>query len=550
MRQNSILAFLYFIIFIGTSELCAQHEQFSVHFDKPFYITGQTIWYKIYNTNYNSSETHSQVVYVNVHDRTGKLITQQKHRLADGQSHGALTIPRHWKEDYYYITCFTQWNLQFDTGQCYVRKMAIYNSLEFHETAQMEDTTELNIVSPENHRLAMDKQNYKRREDVKVVINGSDIKGYSVAVITLEESRAGLQIQHHIPNFDFPTYATEFAYEKENEIILRANIIDPSTNLPLEADALLLYKTNSASFLRVSSKGGSINSPLGWIEGSTEYQLINMNPFQAATPAITPYIPGNSLIIPDEIDAIPQRTPAIERYIRNEKIRMKVDELFNQNSTEKFAPTLFSPIPFKSDKVYLMEKYKGMKNLEDFFREIVYFADMNSKNGQTTISLKNSETQLFFMEKPWYLVDGKLTRDEAALLSIPFKNLLRIDIFNTTKSIFSQLDPLMIRSGLVVVYTNGDVPGKFSGLTFNSFLAQGLSSNNEYVLVEESTSSKSHENPQFRSPVYWNPGITPDPASVITFPATDDPGDFIILVEGILESGEYWKESMTFKVSY
>jgi hypothetical protein len=428
--------------------------------------------------------------------------------------------------------------------------MAIYNSLEFHETAQVEDTTELNVVSPEIHRLAMDKQNYKRREDVKVMIKGSDIKGCSVAVITLEEYMAGLQIQQHIPTFVIPTYATEFPYEKEKEIILRANVIDPSTNQPLEADALLLYKTNSASFLRVSAKGGSINSPLGWFEGSMEYQLINMNPFQSATPAITPYIPGSSLIIPGVIDAIPPRTPAIERYIRNEKIRMKVDELFNQNSTEKFVPVGFSPLPFKSDKVYLMEKYKGMKTLEDFFREIVYTADMNSKNGQSTISLKNSETQRFFMEKPWYLVDGRLTRDEAAVLSIPFKNLLRIEIFNTTKSILSQLDPLMIRSGLVVVYTDGDVPGKFYGLTSNSFLAQGLTSNDEYVLAEESTAAKTHENPNFRSPVYWNPNITSDHASALTFPATDDPGNFIILVEGILESGLYWKESMTFNVSY
>ncbi|MDZ7606735.1 MAG: hypothetical protein U5K79_14360 [Cyclobacteriaceae bacterium] len=66
--------------------------------------------------------------------------------------------------------------------------MAIYNSLENQEVgADSRHHGIEEILSPEIHRLKIEKQNFIRREDVKVMINGADIKGASVAVIALEE---------------------------------------------------------------------------------------------------------------------------------------------------------------------------------------------------------------------------------------------------------------------------------------------------------------------------------------------------------------------------
>jgi len=527
-------------------ELCAQPEQFSVHFDKPFYIAGQTMWYKIYCTNYNMSETHSEVVFVNVHDRSGKLIIQLKYRLTDGQAHGALTIPRQWDENYYYFAFFTQWNLQFDAGQSYIRKIAIYNSLESREVTEWSDTMKVSVFSAETQRLSTEKELYHRWEDVKVAIRDSDIRSCSVSVISKEEYEAGIQIPF-LGNVS-GVYKQVLTYEREQGITLQAEATDKSTRLPLESDMLLLYKTNSNTFLRVKTSG--INTSLGWIEGTAEYQLVNMNPFQTAVPSIELRVTGNALTIRDENDALPPRTSDIEKCIRNEKIRMKVNELFNENTAENYVPATFIPIQFNSDKVYMMEKYKGMKSLEEFFREIVFLADLNSKNGQTTVSLKNSETQRFFMENPWYLVDGKLTRDESAVLAIPFKNIYRIELFNTTKSILGQLDPLMIRSGLVVVYTDGLAPWKQSELTPVTFSVQGLSGGEAFDFTGIKNAPKTHENPQFRTPVYWNPDVVPGTQRALVFAATDDPGDFIIIAEGLTTSGEYWQESATYRVDY
>ncbi len=548
MRHFGILAFLYIFRLTGFTELCAQPEQFSVHFDKPFYITGQTMWYKIYNTNYNASDIHSEVVFVNIHDQTGKLILQLKHRLIDGQTHGALTIPRQWSENYYYFTCFTQWNLQFDEGQCYTRKIAIYNSVESNEVKTRSDTTQKSVIALETQRISLEKQQHHRGEDVKLTIKGSDSGSCSVSVISKDEYEAGIQIPFSEGVSE--VYIGDAPYEKEQGIILNANVTDPATRQPIESDLLLLYKTNSNSFQRVKAINGFMSTSLGWFDGPAEYQLMSMNPFQSNHPSVELEISGTTLTILDEDSALPPRTPDIERCIRNEKIRLKAQELFNENTAQNYVSPAFSPISLKPDKVYLMEKYQGMKSLEEFFREIVFLVELNSKSGQTTITLKNSETDRFFMENPWYLVDGKLTRDESAVLAIPFKNIHRIEIINTTKSILNQLDPLMVRSGLVVVYTDGNALWKPTGLTPVTFSVQGLDKVKAFDLSAAKNAPKTHENPEFRTPVYWNPDIETGAETAVVFPATDDPGDFIIIVEGLTTAGEYWKESAIYHVDF
>ena len=150
----------------------------------------------------------------------------------------------------------------------------------------------------------------------------------------------------------------------------------------------------------------------------------------------------------------PQRNESINNYLTNSRLSRKVHEIFEGRTLDSLQGKQFIPIPFKADKVYQMEKYQSMKTLEEFLKEIVIFSHVKEVDGKITVRLKNTETQLFFMEKPWYLVDGYLTRDEQLVLDIPFKYLTKVEIFNTNKSILGLLETVMIRSGLIAVYTD------------------------------------------------------------------------------------------------
>ena len=53
-------------------------EKVDLYIDRSFYLTGETIWYKLYNTNYHDHSDHSEIMYVNVHEKSGGLLIQQK----------------------------------------------------------------------------------------------------------------------------------------------------------------------------------------------------------------------------------------------------------------------------------------------------------------------------------------------------------------------------------------------------------------------------------------------------------------------------------------
>ena len=79
----SILIVKLCICFVSYAQVNAP-EKIHLHIDKPIYLTGETIWYKIYNSNYREHSDHSGVVYINLHDKNGVLLLQQKLKLDDG----------------------------------------------------------------------------------------------------------------------------------------------------------------------------------------------------------------------------------------------------------------------------------------------------------------------------------------------------------------------------------------------------------------------------------------------------------------------------------
>jgi hypothetical protein len=165
------------------------------------------------------------------------------------------------------------------------------------------------------------------------------------------------------------------------------------------------------------------------------------------------------------------------------------------------------------------------------------------------LRLKNSETQRFFMEKPWYLVDGFLTRDEAEVLKIPFKNLRRVEIFNTNRSILNQLDPVMIRAGMIAVYTDNHLFGEELSQS-NAITLKGYSKKISFEGSKIAPPAIARENPDFSSVLYWNPDISLTSEVNLEFITSDLMGEYVIEVQGFSFTGEKIFGTETFEVIY
>ncbi len=557
---TSLLIALLFQIMIGSfsSVRANTPENFLLHTDRSVYLTGETIWYKIYNTNYQEHSDHSKVVYINLHGKNGVLLFQQKVHLVEGKAHGSITIPLSWNEDYYYLTCFTKWNLQFEKDQLEAKIIAVYNP---YENTNEESALSTSKEKPQvdfiqgNVKIEMQKKDYARREQGSVRIATTDGQKGTISVaihymdalekITLSSVR--LATNQSTLNLH---YEIEKQSEKEQKLQIDGKAFDPITDDPINSDVFSLYKVGGDTFYRISSGDGHIHTSIDDFNGSAIFQLFNMNPYQPSLPNFTQIRPGENLIGIELKNTNPPHNIIINDYLKNARLNRKVQEIFEERTLDSLQNKQIVSTPFVADKVYKMEKFKSMKTLEEFIREIVTFAELSVKDNKTTVRLKNTETQRFFMEKPWYLVDGYLTRDEEAVLSIPFKNLTRVELFITNKSILSQLETVMVRSGLIAVYTNDYSIKDAIEAQKNIFTFDGFSQASSFEEIKHSSPQEARENPDFKSLIYWNPEVKLNSTAELEFVTSDLLGKYMIEVSGLTDDGKILSGLQVFSVSY
>ncbi len=103
-------------------------EKVFIHTNQNFYSCGETIWYKVYATAYGKPTALSKIIYVQLTDTAGNLITQNKLPLADGKAYGDIDIGQKIKSGWYSLSGFTSWMMNFD-HQAYYRQRIYINNL-------------------------------------------------------------------------------------------------------------------------------------------------------------------------------------------------------------------------------------------------------------------------------------------------------------------------------------------------------------------------------------------------------------------------------------
>jgi hypothetical protein len=543
-----VLIIILFTLLIHTASNAQRQipERFWMHFDKSFYLTGETIWYAVYNINYHEHQDHSAIVYINFHDKEGGLLVQQKLELVDGKAGGAFDIPVSWKENYYYISCFTSWNLQQQDQGVFISKIPVYNSF-LAGTANPSEYAEENIIAEaelQNIEIFLDKSSYTNRQLLKLRLASSMEGSCSMSIRSLDSTSLKINTSKVLSS---GRYKSSPVKEKEKKLSLEGLAFDPISNSPVQSDVLCLYKTGSSEFTRLASSNSEINTSLQTFHGSITYQIFNMNPFQTEAIDFRLRVYGDLLLNMPIVNEIPPRTDAIRDYIGNAQLRTKVSEIFSDQSLDSLQGKTFSPIALKADKVYDMSKYQALKTLEGFFREIVTVTDLSSNDGVVSVKLKNMETRNYFMDHPWYLVDGYLTRDETQVMNIPFKSLVRVELFNTNKSILSQLDPVMIRSGMITVYTdNFSFENLISDQNMVNF--QGFAPAKEFPEIQQISKEEARQTPELSPLLYWNPSLSSNAS--VELMTSDLQGDFLIEVHGYSRDGQKLYGSKKFSVKF
>lgn len=141
-------------------------EKTYIHSDKDTYVTGETIWYKIYMLDgvSHSISDKSKVVYLELLNERDSLIAKQKLFVDGLGAHGNLDIPQTISEGGYTLRAYTAYMLNEPEPLAFSKTITIWNlKNERDQTpkqAVREDTTNINIrFFPEGGNLVSGLQN-------------------------------------------------------------------------------------------------------------------------------------------------------------------------------------------------------------------------------------------------------------------------------------------------------------------------------------------------------------------------------------------------------
>jgi hypothetical protein len=105
-------------------------EKLFIHTDQDLYLTGETLWFKVY---YVDGVLHqrgdiSKVAYVEILSHDNQPVIQTKVALKNGEGYGALFLPASISSGNYHLRAYTQWMKNFDPEFFFNKSISIVNT--------------------------------------------------------------------------------------------------------------------------------------------------------------------------------------------------------------------------------------------------------------------------------------------------------------------------------------------------------------------------------------------------------------------------------------
>lgn len=102
-------------------------EKVYLHFDKPYYAVGDTIWFKAYVTlEQHQLSAISKIVYVDMINSRDSVVAALRLPVAGGTAKGSIVLPQiTFQEGNYHIRAYTNWMRNFDPGYFFAKNITV-----------------------------------------------------------------------------------------------------------------------------------------------------------------------------------------------------------------------------------------------------------------------------------------------------------------------------------------------------------------------------------------------------------------------------------------
>ena len=130
-------------------------EKIYLHLDKPFYIPGETIWYKAYlvNATGNIPSSLSKIIYTELVDHDGKTLIRQTLKTSDGFAHGDFLLPEFLAPGKYMIRAYTNWMRNFDKEFLFTKEILLFDPQKEYDTTEADSSEQVTSNKPVSNKI-------------------------------------------------------------------------------------------------------------------------------------------------------------------------------------------------------------------------------------------------------------------------------------------------------------------------------------------------------------------------------------------------------------
>ena len=579
--KSVILAFSFLIVICahsfaqdvnGKNSIDEWKEYALLHVAQTGYLSGETIWFKVYVIQQETGRLSplSKIAYVELVNKEGLSVLQQKIEIENGLGYGALTIPQNIVSGSYQIRSYV--NVQKNAPEAiYSSSIHIFNlsllPVSLNEKSQISVDLNRSIKGKEenNGGFSMTKmdgllvsgleRSYGVREEVKVVFPSKSIGGqFSVAVFKKDEFESQAIdsiwiVPYAIGNTNLPIVSKKALNEYAGHLVT-GTVMDKNTGKLLSGVRVNLIVDGERFFLGSvkSDQNGFLLFDIGKPYGANHLtvQIPEKRDSNAIVQLHNPFLTDTKHNSETKDFFSKEVKLALEERVINQNLQ----KAFSQQPSASYLLPHFNDSTLfygKPDKTYYLDDYTRFNTMEEVLREYVTEVELRKQSQQYKFAVLDIPNKRSFDNNPLVLIDGVPTTDINKVVAFDPLKVKRMDIVARKYFMGDQSF-----DGIVSLITyNGDLGGFELDQQTIVVDYQGLSLIRQFEEIKyiKQVTNKSRL-PDLRSLLYWKPllELKKDNETTISFYTSDLVGDFVMVLKGIDENGNLVNQTHSFSV--
>ena len=438
-----------FIVVLVFATQTSANDGFLVHLNKPFYITGETIWYKLYcPADAQGVDFATKGLLV---DSKGEIKSKFFHKSQAGENiSGHLDLPYSYESGVYRLI-FKMNNESSDQEIVLAQvNIPIYNDLNYGALSEV-NQPETVPAEETNFELTLDVEVNSQPQSpgatLEVSVTAKDPSGnpspcdLSISIIDAATWQIREYGYQHLSIGD-PISVEAWQHATEN-IYVKGKVFKDQARTPLQANVLGAYASNQNKiYYSKSQTDGSFTLPM---DDFYQEQTIQFIPY---------YKEAESLIVELNTEEIPNSSPSsliyneqIETLLADSRQRKKIAQHFADLRSQSAEVDFVDAVQdLKPNYVFKVDEYERFDRIYDFFTELMTPLEFRKSGGKYLASMSNPKaTRVQFFRlggSPLFIIDGKVTRNADFVAQLSMSNVESIEIYYSPEELRRQFNVL------------------------------------------------------------------------------------------------------------